>query len=313
MKLGILWMVWMLAFACLSVQVSAGTSIDVDREGSFSLTYPCSDTEFQIYRIAELSESAQITLTKEFAKYPVHFTWSQQEQWGKQAETLAAYVHRDQLTPYKNKKTDAKRIVQFSNLKTGLYLVVGEQKEKDGFLYTPMPWILSIPMKQKDSIVYDGNVNPKYERQKISQKKVDYEVIKVWEDDGYEEKRPKSIQVELLRDGELYGSVTLNEKNGWSHTWKDLSNQYHWQVAEKIDNAYIAEVSKEGDAFIITNTYKKETAGSGEKKEGEHGGKSTSKLPQTGQLWWPVPILSAAGCLSLLIGIMIRRKKHEKA
>ena len=32
-------------------------------------------------------------------------------------------------------------------------------------------------------------------------------------------------------------------------------------------------------------------------------------LPQTGMLWWPVPVLLCAGLLSLLIGVM-RRRRH---
>jgi len=33
-----------------------------------------------------------------------------------------------------------------------------------------------------------------------------------------------------------------------------------------------------------------------------------NKLPQTGQLWWPVPVLLSAGLLLLLIGV-VRRKR----
>ena len=31
------------------------------------------------------------------------------------------------------------------------------------------------------------------------------------------------------------------------------------------------------------------------------------KLPQTGQLWWPVPVLSAAGLLFVIVGLLRRR------
>ena len=38
---------------------------------------------------------------------------------------------------------------------------------------------------------------------------------------------------------------------------------------------------------------------------------STSKkvLPQTGQLWWPVPVLCAAGLALVIGGFMLKRKK----
>jgi len=30
-------------------------------------------------------------------------------------------------------------------------------------------------------------------------------------------------------------------------------------------------------------------------------------LPQTGQLWWPIPILLTAGLVLVLFGVMLRR------
>ena len=35
-----------------------------------------------------------------------------------------------------------------------------------------------------------------------------------------------------------------------------------------------------------------------------------NKLPQTGQLWWPVPVLIAAGFLLIIFGL-IRRRRHS--
>lgn len=34
-------------------------------------------------------------------------------------------------------------------------------------------------------------------------------------------------------------------------------------------------------------------------------------LPQTGQLWWPVPVLAGAGMLTFIMGWILRRKEHE--
>jgi LPXTG-motif cell wall-anchored protein len=36
------------------------------------------------------------------------------------------------------------------------------------------------------------------------------------------------------------------------------------------------------------------------------------KLPQTGQLWWPIPMLLAFGMLFILTGILRRRNMNEK-
>ncbi len=34
-------------------------------------------------------------------------------------------------------------------------------------------------------------------------------------------------------------------------------------------------------------------------------------LPQTGQLWWPVPLLTASGLLFLIVGLIVRRKEQD--
>lgn len=37
---------------------------------------------------------------------------------------------------------------------------------------------------------------------------------------------------------------------------------------------------------------------------------SGKKLPQTGQLWWPVPVMGGAGILLILAGILWKRRQH---
>ncbi|MBO4289731.1 MAG: LPXTG cell wall anchor domain-containing protein [Lachnospiraceae bacterium] len=34
-------------------------------------------------------------------------------------------------------------------------------------------------------------------------------------------------------------------------------------------------------------------------------------IPQTGQLWWPVPLLAGVGAVLVLTGVLVRRKKEE--
>lgn len=42
-------------------------------------------------------------------------------------------------------------------------------------------------------------------------------------------------------------------------------------------------------------------------------GKPGGKLPQTGQLWWPVPVLLFLGCALVLLGLFRRRGNcHEE-
>ena len=96
-------------------------------------------------------------------------------------------------------------------------------------------------------------------------------MIKRWDDTGYEHKRPDTITVTLLKDG----------------------TEIAWTIQENAVPGYISSIRETGDTFILTNTP-------------EH-----QKLPQTGLLWWPVPVLAAAGLLLLILGTLLKRKNDH--
>ena len=36
-------------------------------------------------------------------------------------------------------------------------------------------------------------------------------------------------------------------------------------------------------------------------------------LPQTGQLWWPVPLLAVAGMALVMLGLIVNRRNSDEA
>ena len=118
---------------------------------------------------------------------------------------------------------------------------------------------------------------------------VDRTVIKVWKNDGaHLEERPTEVQAALLCNGEVYEVVVLNEENGWTYCWTGLDGEMEWTVEEyTVLDKYSSSVTQDGSTFIITNTY--------------------SDIPQTGQLWWPVPMLLALGLGMIVVGLVRRR------
>lgn len=125
-------------------------------------------------------------------------------------------------------------------------------------------------------------------------------VLKVWEDKGYEKRRPKSIKVTLRKNGTIHDTQTLDEENGWMYTWKDLpkydqdGKEIEWTIREVSVLGYVSSIRQNGETTVITNTLDKQ------------------KLPQTGVLWWPVPVLAAAGLAFLIVGVLSGKKKsHE--
>lgn len=114
-------------------------------------------------------------------------------------------------------------------------------------------------------------------------------VIKVW--DKEVKVHPNSVTVVLYNGDVAVQRVELSDANNWSYTWKGLSNEGQWRVIEtNIDAEYVPWYSAKGTVVTITNGY---------------------KLIQTGQLSWPIPVLSGLGVLLIGYGIYVATKKRK--
>ena len=309
--------------ALLPVQVFAAGAIDPSRDVSLTINYihdkePIAGVRFDIYRVADVDEYAKFTLTGDFDIYPVQVNNLTSQEWKMLAETLSGYVQRDKLTPLESGTTDenGKRI--FTNyqqgLKAGLYLVIGETLTDDDYTYTTEPFLVSLPNLDEvsDTWVYDVTVEPKHTREEIppepEDRTVERRVLKIWKNDT-DTLRPKEITVQLLKDGELYDTVTLNDANNWRYTWEELpeynadDSKVSWSVVEQEPDNYTVLTAREGVTFTVTNTYRsdKPSGGTSDKQ----------KLPLTGILWWPVPVLACGGLVFLIVGLINRKKDHE--
>ena len=145
--------------------------------------------------------------------------------------------------------------------------------------------------------------------------------------------------MQLLKDGEIYQTVTLNAANRWCWIWPELDSQSQWLVVEKEVTNYTASVRQEGITFVLTNTYEEPQptptptpsptptptltpTGSVSPTPTPTVSPSPTPtptvspaptktpvptLPQTGQLWWPVPVLVWAGLVLIILGLVRRR------
>ncbi|MBO5213638.1 MAG: Cna B-type domain-containing protein [Clostridia bacterium] len=172
--------------------------------------------------------------------------------------------------------------VSFSDLGLGIWLVFCEEDGK----YTFNPYFVFLPYESEGKLYYEITSSPKAEDSKPNL--INVYVIKKWDDkNNAAKKRPESVTVELLDGEKVISSAVLNEQNGWAHTFTDVSKDGDYSVKEKKVENYTAQYNGDiSNGFIVTNSYNGE------------------KLPQTGQLWWPIVIISVAGIAFVLLGIM---------
>lgn len=325
----------------LPAGAGAYTTVDTGAKTSLSLQYgrsasPLTGVETHLYRVANMSSTVRFSLSGDFAAYPVDVTkLSDASDWQRAAETLAAYAVADKRSPLASTASDAKGEVSFRSLSTGLYLVTADSRSLNGRTYRFEPFLVTLPQLESktDTWEYDASVQPKYSSTPNggpSPSTLQYEVLKRWADSGNEKRRPREITVELYRNAALQKTVTLSEQNSWSYRWTWTDDGSEWTVVERnIADAYTVTVSKQSTAFTVTNSYRTdipETSPPGGAPSAPPATPTPSvpvtptpgtsvppvKLPQTGQLWWPVPLLAVGGLIVFTVGWEIMRRNEEK-
>lgn len=273
---------------------------------------------FRIYHVAD----ADGNLTSAFSDYPVIIPDSGNAGvWQNAANTLAAYTSGDNISP-DAVGTVTNGCISFSDLEEGIYLVTGDAGRVGDYTYTPIPFLVRIT-DSADSVT----ANVKYDRSGGEDAPAfsSYTVKKVWSGDTAAE-RPESVTVRLLHNGNAFDTVTLQESNGWCHTWNRLDADGSYQVIEAdVPAGYTVSVSRSGTTFTVTNTANPpdnpdnpdeppEPDTEPSVPETEPPADDEPGLPQTGLLWWPVPLLIGLGMVLCVVGLVVARnqKTDEK-
>ena len=316
-------LVLLAAVLCLLTSVAqAAGSIDLTRKPTLTLTYrdgktALSGAQFSIYRVADADETGELTVRSEFDEFDLDIRGKNDRRWREMAQTLESYVLRRELTPADSGKTDKTGMLTFptqgKTLAAGLYLVIGERHTQGGNDYDAEPFFALLPTQdlENNEWVYDVSANVKFGKTPVPDDgdTVTRKVLKVWDDDGAEDSRPREITVELLRNGKVYDTVKLSEKNNWRYTWLDLDADARWSVTEKTVSGYTVSITREGITFVVTNTKKPDRTDTPDTPVKPSNPSSPAKptLPQTGAVWWHVEALALSGLVFLILGALDRK------
>lgn len=282
----------------------ASCSLTLHIENESGETWAADGAEITLYKAAEIGwngTGAEYTCTEGFSSFTEDIDIYSNEQ----AAALANIAKTNNVSGTAV-KADRQGVIPFTDLTPGLYLVVETDHAENAESFRP--FMVPVPFMDNGKWLYDVDADPKLFPAADDSKDevVDISVLKQWSDDGVN--RPSSVTVRLLNSKGVFDTVTLDSSNDWKHTWKQLDSKETWSVQEiDIPAGYTVTYKQNETAFTVINTKNPPPPG--------------EKLVQTGQLKWPVPVLTAVGMALVIIGIVLRRSgkreemktKREKA
>ena len=257
--------------------------------------------QFDLFLVGTVDAYGDVTATEDFTGYDMNIAGKDTDDWRTLASTLEGYVGLTDPLPFSSALTDETGTVSFAGLPAGLYFVRGHRLTLEDKSYDTEPFMVRLPHYDSVSGQYLDEVTVQPKRYIPDGNPITRKVLKVWDDNGNEAQRPTQLTVHLLCNDEVYDTVTLSAENNWRYTWENLNGYDRWTVAEEVPANYSVEITREGITFVVRNTYVAPPP------------PPPPSLPQTGQLWWPVPVLAVAGLFMMAVGLLRRRGDCDEA
>lgn len=316
-----LYAIWtaLLLLLCCALPVGAVSSFDADMKSSLSVgadweKKPLQGAQVTLHRVASITYDFGVPtfdLCGPFAKYPVKLLGLDNDGWKAAAETLSVYAEADQILPDATALVTEDATASFSDMESGLYLMqMLPYTDEEGYSYYAMPVLLELP--EYDEIqngwTSQAKAKLKLERQAPSTgtetESTQLTVQKVWNNGAMTQ--PQSIRVALVCDGVQQQTVELSNENNWRYTFSGLDAKKTWNIVEvNVPDGYTVTYSAGHDLITVTNTGKTAV----ETTVSTH---MSGMIPQTGVLWWPVPVLALMGLLLFALGWRLHWGNHDE-
>lgn len=290
-----------------------------------SADFAISDASFNLYKVGQIPASGGATFEPvapftDSTAYPVDWskmTGKDAQVWRDMANTLAGLIAVNKPDATATGVTNASGHLTFTGLSDGLYLAVADSVDvkvagasgtgASGASGKSQTWscssgnmLVAVPEDGVSGGSRALSIEPKTECVAQPPKTVERTVRKIWNDrNNSDGKRPESITVKLVRDGEAVENVKLNESNKWTYTWTDLDADHDWTVVEAVvPDGYTTISDVEGNSTDITNTHTPPTP-----PDQPHTGANVQQAA-----WIAVSILGA-GLVLLIVAKTALRKR----
>jgi LPXTG-motif cell wall-anchored protein len=262
-----------------SGSASAYSVPDLSKNGSITVVMAYGEETvvpggtMSIYQVGSLQEEDQeysLTPNQEFAGSELELDDLESAEL---AKALDDYADQNNI-PCETKDIDENGRVVFSDLTPGLYLLV--QEESNAEYECVAPFLALIPTKDDGEYLYDITAKPKEEP---------VPVVDPWYEEEPEEPGDSSEPSDSSEPGDSSEPEPENPSTPSNNKPGDKTT------------------STTKTTTTTTKTTTQPTTLSTTSKN------TDTKLPQTGQLTWPIPILAIAGMVLVIAGWVIRRRE----
>lgn len=300
-----------------SIAISYQHKSSDSETGDDSTNFAISDASFNLYKVGQIPASGGATFEPvapftDSTAYPVDWskmTGKDAQVWRDMANTLAGLIAVNKPDATATGVTNTSGHLTFTGLSDGLYLAVSDSVDvkvtnasgkNQTWTCSSGSMLVAVPEDGVSGGSRVLSIEPKTECVAQPPKTVERTVRKIWNDrNNSDGKRPESITVKLLRDGEPVENVKLDESNKWTHTWTALDADHEWTVVEAVvPDGYTTISDVEGDSTEITNT---------------HTPPTTPDQPHTGadvqQAAWIAVAILGAGLVLLIVAKTALRKR----
>lgn len=327
--------------------ISEDSIISAYDYGRIAIECEKSDITWELYMIGTPNSDGSIKKVDSFINFPVPSFTGYKDEFQKFAESAENYINTNNITFINSCITNLSGSAVFSGLNEGWYVAVPKKLVTDDKIYTSSPVIVCITDKIEFSNFWSNDVTvyPKVNGQDLSDSEDKDIVIKFEWPDEDSIKPDSPITIVIYRDGEPYQTVILDDSNEWTYIIPSVpDDDTVWSISQKdypdivipiYKSDTVIDEDKPVDIFIIQNIINPvepsvpetdipvpvvttSAVSNSDKTETTYAMTNSlvtistlsEKLPQTGQLWWPVPVLSLSGVLLISIGMLLKNKQH---
>lgn len=307
MKKIILAMALILTLSCVALPAFAAEAIDTGKTANLTVslmdgTRPIPGAAVYIWKAADVSGSSSsiiYTPTEKFSGYDLSFDFKENIDWTRFVNTAVSVIDANSIVRDAAARSDGSGNAVFSGLETGLYIIRVSQTTANGRRYTFQPAVILLPWPQNPGAesyewvwTYDVTIMPKQSSEPVQETTSDTNPPDTNPPDTTP---PDTNPPDNPPDNPPTPDTPPDTPPDNPPTPESPSEEPSIEIPDD-DIPLIFPPSDTPEDEIIPD---------------DEIPMGVPKIPKSGLLWWPVPILGIAG-VGLIAGGAILRKHGEK-